>query len=116
MLNTVVQKLEGKQVQVVMDAIDDSIESFKSLPPTRSARYPIFVDAKDQVKEEYPVSGLPTVYLLDANGDTLPLIDPEDGEAKDSVVGFREWQSEAGIRAILQSLPSALAARSQLRQ
>lgn len=104
-LDTVKEKLKGHNVQIVAVAISDTLESVLSVPLVRRALFPVLIDVQSAVRNRYPVSGLPTTYLLDKNGRPILLIDPEDGQEKKYVMGFREWQSAAGIQAIIGSLP-----------
>lgn len=104
-LDTVKEKLKGHNVQIVAVAISDTLDGVLSLPLVQRAPFPILIDAQNAVRDRYPVSGLPTTYLLGKNGRPIPLIDPEDGQEKNYVMGFREWQSAAGIQAIIGSLP-----------
>ena len=103
-LNSAKRNLSARDLSIVTVAINDDVASVRECPPVRNATYPVLLDVKDQIRSRYPVTSLPTVYLLDRKGTVLPLVDPEDGKAKNSVSGFREWQSKAGIRAILDSI------------
>lgn len=103
-LNIVKRNLSSRDVNVIAVAINDDVGSVRECPPVRNAAYPVLIDIRDQVRSRYPISSLPTTFLLDSSGKPQPLIDPEDGLPKDSVSGFREWQSKAGTRAIIDSL------------
>lgn len=103
-LDTVKEKLAGHNVQIVAVAISDTLEGVLAFPPVKRAPFPVLIDIRSQVRDRYPVSGLPTTYLLDHTGKPRRLIDPEDGQEKKYVMGFREWQSAAGIKAITDSL------------
>ncbi len=102
-LNLVQKKLTGKGIKIIAVAVQDELDAVKELPPVQSAAYTVLLDQKNRLKERYPVSELPTAYLLDSNGNSVPLIDPEDNIVKKKVVGFKEWQSAAGIDAIIRS-------------
>jgi thiol-disulfide isomerase/thioredoxin len=107
-LNAATRALARSNVQLIAVAIQDDLNSVNSLPHSQNAVFPILIDIKDQLREKFPVDGLPTAYLLDENGGALKLIDPEDGVLKDSVVGIREWQTKKGYGAVLRSLPNGM--------
>lgn len=103
-LNLVKKNLAARDIRVITVAINDDLGSVRECPPVRHAQYPVLIDIKNQVRLKYPLNSLPTVYLLNQEGEPVSLIDPEDGLPKSEVTGFREWQSKAGTRAILDSL------------
>ena len=106
-LNIASRLLEAQGIKLIAVAIQDDLESVRSLPQVGRAMFPVLLDVKGEFLERYPAEGLPTAYLVDRVGKPVPLVDPEDGRAKMSVVGLRSWQSAAGQRAIMKSwIPS----------
>jgi peroxiredoxin len=103
-LNTATRLLGAQEVQLIAVAIQDELESIKSLPQTSRAIFRILLDIKGELLERYPAEGLPTAYLIDRIGRPVPLIDPEDGQIKRSIIGLRNWQSALGQKAIAKSL------------
>lgn len=103
-LNMVKHNMRSRNLSIVAVAINDDLTAVRQAPPVRHAEYPVLLDAKDRMRDHYPIHSLPTAYLLDSTGKPLALIDPEDGKAKSAVTGFREWQSKAGTRAIIDSI------------
>lgn len=103
-LNLLQKKLSGSGVRIIAVAVQDELSALNDLPPVKTATFPILLDLKNRLKDLYPVSELPTAYLLDGKGRPIPLMDPEDRIKKNKVVGFKEWQSTEGISAILASV------------
>lgn len=106
-LNSVTRQLTSKGVQLITVAIQDDLDSVRSIPQTSHALFPVLIDIKGEVLSRYPADGLPSAYLLGPEGDILPLIDPEDGQTKSPVVGLRSWQSRAGQKAVFDSFIAA---------
>ena len=103
-LNTATRHLGVQGVQVIAVAIQDDLESVKSVPQVNHAIFPVLIDVKGELLDRYPTDGLPSAYLIGPEGEIYQLIDPEDGLTKKPVIGFRSWQSIAGQKAILDSI------------
>ncbi|MBI5681604.1 MAG: TlpA family protein disulfide reductase, partial [Deltaproteobacteria bacterium] len=55
--------------------------------------FPILLDRKNRIKEDYKTTGVPETFIIDQNGIIA-----------EKVVGPREWRAEEGLKMIMELL------------
>jgi len=102
-LQTLYSKFQGRGVQVVGIAVDDTIENVKEAVQKYGITYPIIIDNKAQSKRAYQVKGFPESFILDGEHRVVVVRDPADGTPQTRLWGPREWDSPR-VGALVNSL------------
>ena len=91
-------ELAARGVEVVAVSIDrDNHGKVRKYKDQYNLTFPILLDPGQEVRKSYFIMGLPTSYLIGA-----------DGHLKGFISGARKWDSPASIKMFSQLLPSGI--------
>jgi thiol-disulfide isomerase/thioredoxin len=76
------EKMLGKKFIILAVSLDRSFETAKTFAGKNGYTFPILLDTSGSVAKEYGISGIPTTYILDKNGNILS-----------KEIGGRDWAS-----------------------
>jgi len=92
------KELAARGVEVVAVSIDrDNHGKVRKYKDQYNLTFPILLDPGQKVRKSYFIMGLPTSYLIGA-----------DGHLKGFISGARKWDSPASIKMFSQLLPSGV--------
>jgi len=78
------QKIKGKGVQVLAVNVGEDADTIFEFRGSYPVSFPLLMDKDGSVVKDYPVTGLPTTYIVDPQGKVIF-----------RAVGSREWDDSA---------------------
>ncbi len=85
-IDAMYNKLQDEDFMVMAVDIQEDEKKVKSFMKKYGIDFPVFLDSSGAIAQNYAVSGIPTTYIIDPNGDIV-------GRA----VGPRPWKSEDSL-------------------
>jgi len=85
------QKLKGKGVQVLAIDVGEDADTIFEFLGAYPVNFPLLMDLDGSVVKKYPVTGLPTSYIIDPEGKVIY-----------RTVGSREWDDPVLYDQLLQ--------------
>lgn len=84
-------------LMVLTVAVESDWDAVDSLFTSRGITLPAALDRQGTLKNTFGLRGVPETFLVSPDGVIAGLPDPLDGQTRTSVVGLREWSSQATI-------------------
>lgn len=85
------KKIKGKGVQVLAIDVGEDADTIFEFLGTYPVNFPLLMDRDGRVVKKYPVTGLPTSYIIDPEGKVIY-----------RAVGSREWDDPKLYEQLLQ--------------